>query len=106
MAKMRVIIKRADEQYGHVTHISSRLGNLQNTVGGNIETVFLNDDLVVICNEEGKLLNLPYNMKLMGDVIVGTIIVCSVDGDGFTDLKISFDHWKDFVDQQQKWGCA
>lgn len=38
-AKIKVIIKRADEEYGHVTNISHRLENLQNTVGGYIETV-------------------------------------------------------------------
>ena len=39
MAKIKVIIKRPDEKYGHVTHISPRLENLQKTVEGYIETI-------------------------------------------------------------------
>ena len=39
MAKIRAIIKRPDEKYGHVTNISPTLENLQKTVGGYIEPV-------------------------------------------------------------------
>lgn len=37
MKKIKVIVKRPDEQYGHVCHISDRLENLQKTVEGYIE---------------------------------------------------------------------
>ena len=98
MKKIRVIIKRPDELYGHVCNISNSLENLQKTVGGYIETVYLTDDVVVICNEEGLLKNLPYNMKLHDQELVGTIIVCGIEGDELTDLVISFDEWKYVVD--------
>ena len=39
MKKIKCIIKRPDEEYGHVTNISPRLENLQKTVEGYIETV-------------------------------------------------------------------
>jgi len=57
MAKIKVIIKRPDEQYGHMTYISNTLKNLQRTVEGYIEVVPLRSDLVMICNEEGRLTN-------------------------------------------------
>lgn len=50
MAKIRAIIKRPDEEYGHVTHISATLENLQKTVGGYIETVGLTEsDVCAAC---------------------------------------------------------
>ena len=39
MKRIKVIIKRPDEKYGHVTYISDSLENLQKTVGGPIEIV-------------------------------------------------------------------
>lgn len=33
-SKIRAIIKRPDEEYGHVTNIANNLKNLQRTVGG------------------------------------------------------------------------
>lgn len=101
MAKIKVIIKRPDEQYGHVTHISARLENLQNTVGGYIETVPVIKGVILICNEEGKILNLPFNMRLYGDAIHGTIIICGVDGEDFADVPISLSIWKGIVDRME-----
>ena len=61
--KMRVLIKRPDEQFGHVCNISDRLENLQNTVGGYIEVIEIaksadGKPILLVCNEEGKLKNL------------------------------------------------
>ena len=102
MAKIKVIIKRPDEQYGHVTHISARLENLQNTVGGYIETVPVIKGVLLICNEEGKLRDLEPNMWLYGDLIRGTVIICGQDGEEFGDIPISLQQWKIIVDQQEK----
>ena len=98
MKKIKVIIKRPDELYGHVCNISSSLENLQKIVGGYIETVHLTDDVVIICNEEGKLQNLPFNMNLHNEELVGTIIVCGIQFDELSDLEVSFDEWKYVVD--------
>lgn len=98
MGKIKAIVKRPDEKYGHVCNISNSLQNLQKTVGGYIETVYLTDEVVVICNEEGLLQNLPFNMKLSEHDLVGTIIVCGIENDEITDLKLSFDEWKYVVD--------
>lgn len=52
--KISVIIKEPDKKPRHV-YISNTLENLQKTVGGYIEVITLCSDLVVICNEEGKI---------------------------------------------------
>ena len=103
--KIRVIIKRPDEKYGHVTYISPSLKNLQTQVGGHIETVTIGDGIIMICNEEGKILGLERNFY-MGflpflEVIVGTVIICGADGENFGDVPISLKEWKQML---KVWG--
>ena len=109
MAKIRAIVKRTDEQYGHVTNISNTLKNLQNTVGGYIETVKIAGNAVLICNEEGKIRDMPYNFTLRFlhyfnptdavevrpyQMIFGTVIACGAEEDQLTDVPIDFNEWK------------
>ena len=94
MDKIKAIIKRPDEKYGHVTNISISLKNLQNIVGGPIEVVRLMDDHVLIVNEEGKLRGLEQNFKIPGDIIVGEAVVLGVKGEDFSDCNLSMQVWK------------
>lgn len=90
--KIRAIVKRADEEIGHVTAVSNSLENLQRTVGGYIEAVtIINEDpkVVIICNEVGRLLGLPYNCTIDGISFVGDILAVGVDGDEFADLPLA-----------------
>lgn len=64
------------------TTIPNTLDALQQAVGGYIEAVELEDGVCLICNEEGKLLGLPANRRVGGDVIAGTfLIVGEADGE-------------------------
>ena len=95
MNKIRVIIKRPDEEYGHVTYISDKLENLQKYVGGNIEIVEIGSKgAVMICNEEGKIHGLPCNCIIPNDYLVGEIIVFGTKGDEFDDIPITRPEWK------------
>jgi hypothetical protein len=102
--KLRCIIKRPDEPYGHVTNISATLHNLQNTVGGYIEVVPVNENDVIVLNEEGKLQCLDQNMpyRVGTDMLVGTIIVIGTKGSEFDDLAMDFKSWKEYVNNQWK----
>ena len=103
-AKIKVIIKRPDEKAGHVTNISASLKNLQKTVEGNIETVtvVLDPKVIMICNEEGKILGLEKNFCMgtppFHDVIVGTVILCGVNEEWLADVPIDFKMWKFVID--------
>lgn len=100
MNKIRVIIKRPDEEIGHVTNISNSLGNLQKTVEGRIEVFTLvKDYALIICNEEGKINDLPYNCTICGEQFFGTIIAVGVDDEEFADLpkEITLKFWKEKV---------
>ena len=65
--------------------VPNTLEALQELVGGYIETVTVATDLVIICNEEGRLMDLPYNCEVCGVPFVGTILFVGVDGEDFTD---------------------
>ena len=90
MSYISALIKRPGEIPRHV-NISNTLEALQRNVEGYIETVTVASDLVIICNEEGRLRNLPFNCQIGGQDFVGTILMVGVDGDEFADLPVS---WK------------
>lgn len=96
--KIKVIVKRPDEKYGHVTNISATLENLQKTVDGYIETLTL-PGFTIICNEEGIPLGLERNCMVYGFTFFGTIVVAGVKGDEFDDVGISFEEWKAIIDE-------
>lgn len=66
--------------------IDNTLKALQAEVGGYIETVTITSDAVIICNEEGRILGLPYNCRFVGVDFVGTILVVGRDRDEFCDV--------------------
>jgi hypothetical protein len=67
---------------GNTKHFT--LKELQSIVGGYIETVFLNETTVMVVNEDGKLDELPINIRAteiirqagITDTIVGDALVC------------------------------
>lgn len=91
--KIRVFIKDHGKKLRSVS-ISDSLKNLQKTVGGHIETVTLMSDLVIICNEEGKLRGLPYNCRILNGEFVGTLIFAGVDEDEFCDVPVKYQDMK------------
>ncbi len=76
-----------------IVEIYEDLESLQREVGGLIECVYPWDDNVgIICNEEGKLMGLPLNQALKDDdgnvydVIAGTMLVVGLSDDNFCSL--------------------
>lgn len=99
--KIDAITKRPGCVPRHVS-ISNTLENLQKLVGGYIETVTLSTgfgNLVVICNEEGRLEGLPHNCKIGPFDFVGDIIITGADLETgeMVDLPCSFHDLKIFL---------
>lgn len=69
-----------------VASIPNTLEALQKAVDGYIETVTIASDLVLICNEEGRLLDLPDNCTVCGVNFVGSILAAGVNRDTFVSL--------------------
>ena len=81
----------------YVKEIENTLEELQSIVGGYIEPIYqemtLNDNVILIANEEGKLLNLPFNRFIRGGLqnipmsaIHGTFFLVSSEGEEFVSL--------------------
>lgn len=91
--KISVLIKEPGKSPRHVW-ISNTSENLQKTVGGYIESVTLATDMCIICNKEGRLMNLPHNCNVCGIDFVGTIILCGIAGEELADLPGDWESWK------------
>lgn len=91
--KIRCVSKRPGGSPRSV-NVTNSLENLQNYVGGFIETLTIAEDLCIICNEEGRIKGLPYNCTVCGVELYGDILFVSVDGDAFSDLPCTFAEFK------------
>lgn len=95
MKKLKAIMKRVDRKDAYSTNVSDSLKNLQNIVGGYIETVTLYREekghpaVVLIVNEEGIPKGLPYNCRLAGIPIFGDFVILGAKGDEFCDVPVS-----------------
>ena len=68
-----------------IIEVENTLKALQAEVGGCIETVSI-ADVVIICNEEGRLCGLPYNCRFVGVDFVGTMLIVGTKDDEFCDV--------------------
>lgn len=82
---MDVILKRPGRA-PEVVQLDNTLEALQAAVGGYIETVTIAADVCFICNEEGRLLGMPYNGRFLGVDFVGPVLVAGIDGEEFCGL--------------------
>lgn len=87
-----------DAKESYSTCCSTSLSNLQRIVGGYIETVTFPDlGVVVICNEEGRLLGLPYCSTIRGVDFYGPVAVFRPDGENLADVQYKLCEWKEIV---------
>lgn len=89
---MRVILVQPKKE-PELVEMGERLKDLQEAVGGYIEAVYpFEDEVCLICNEEGKLLGLEPNRPLYDDnghiydYICGPFIVAGLTIDNFGSL--------------------
>ena len=81
--KIRVLALLPPE-YAKIVTIDNTLEAMQQFVGGLIECLPMDDpeaDIVLVCNDEGKLLQLPPNRWLCGgqDLLVGPAFIATGD---------------------------
>lgn len=91
---MRVLVVEP-ERRPEVREIDGSLETMQSLVGGYIQAIYPFDDPVaLVCNDDGKFMNLPANRGLrdengrMYDIVCGTFFLCGApaDSDHFTSL--------------------
>ena len=62
---------------------------MQAVVGGLIQAIYpYEEPVAIVCNEEGLLLNLPFNRSVEGGYggVFGTFFICGLTEDGFGSL--------------------
>ena len=77
-----------------VIEFEDTLENLQNEVEGIIDMIYIDDEVAIVLNDEGKIYNLPPNRPLKNergevvDVIVGNFLIVGAraDSDSFSSL--------------------
>ena len=90
---MKALLIDTDRKVREI-EIENTLKALQERVGGYIEAVHLIDDLFAICNEDGKLRELPPVALLISpdggiayDALCGPVVICRAAGEEFTDIR-------------------
>ena len=89
---MRVLFKEPGKEW-HTMVIPKELHVLQQMVGGYIQIVPKGSrrDHCVICDEEGRLKDYPYNVTIGNVPYVGNVLICGLDEDGeLCDVRESF----------------
>lgn len=76
-----------------VQEIPNTLEAMQGIVGGDIEAAYpFKEPVAVVCNAEGKMMDLPYNRPLMDesglpyDIVCGTFFMAGVGTEDFVSL--------------------
>lgn len=80
--KIRVVIVEPNE-HPRMEYISNDLKTMQAIVNGFIQEVSIGDQAILVCNEEGKLLNLKANRSVGDDIIAGTFFIAADLGDEY-----------------------
>jgi len=97
-ANIRVLIVEPRE-LPRETVIPNTLQAKQEIVEGLIEAVYpFEDQVALVCNDEGKLIGLPLNRRVGGDIIAGTFIVCGIDNRNASFSSLSDEQVKHYSD--------
>lgn len=82
-------IYKAPGEAPKIIDVENTLKALQEKVGGYIECrTFCH--ACVICNEDGRLLKMPFNINFLGTDFVGPILIVGVTIDEFTDYPADY----------------
>ncbi len=105
---IKVVVKNVGEQ-PKVKVINNELEDLQKIVGGHNEAVHIpfGDNLWMICNDIGKLENLPLNFydPMLRDDIVGNVIFAAsnLEGDFIDMTNEQINDVKSYLELQTLW---
>lgn len=95
--KMKVVALYPGER-AKIEEIDSSLEGMQKFVGGDIEASYpFDEEVCIVCNEEGKIMGLPLNRAIyaevsensreMIDIIAGPAFICDCSGENFASLS-------------------
>ena len=86
---MKIIYKEPNKPAVY-KDIPNELEDLQELVNGWVEAHTITEDMVIICNEEGRIRQMPFNCHVFTDW-VGPIAFVGCKGDEFCDVPITLE---------------
>ncbi len=92
---MKAILKKPGEA-PEIISVDNELKALQKVIGGWLESFTFAADACILCDEEGRLKDLPFNVKLFGNPFFGNILLVGVNDDEFCDFPDP-DAWVDYL---------
>lgn len=101
---MRVLVVEP-ERRPEERKIDGSLKSMQDIVGGLIQPIYLDDSVVLVCNDEGKLMNLPANRGLRDkdgqicDIVFGTFFLCGAPGDSDHFTSLTSEQVKEYLER-------
>lgn len=98
------ILKIEPQKSPYEKEINNDLEGIQGEVGGLFECIYLDEDCILVCNEEGKLNGMELNRRVCNDIIAGPFFIVGDSNDGefisLTDEQIEL-YKKEFVEIQE-----
>lgn len=76
--------------------VQCTLKEFQDLVGGYFEMYLITPELAIVCNEDGRIKELPYNTTVLNSKFYGPLFLIGRKAQrdesyGWTDAKITFD---------------
>ena len=91
--KIKVVLLEPNRM-AKVTEIEHSLEGMQKVVQGDIQAIYpFEEEVCIVCNEEGKIDGLPLNRALYDenheiyDIIAGPAFLCDCSGESFGSLS-------------------
>lgn len=96
------ILKVEPEKLPYEKTIINDLKALQLEVDGLIEMIDIDESVCIVCNEEGKILNLDFNRIVGNDIIAGNFFVVgfSEEGDTISLNKEQINKYKELYNEK------
>lgn len=79
MPKIRAMVVKPGVQ-PEVMEVHNSLDTFKGIVGGYIEVVHIGEGVLLVCNEEGKILDLKPNRRVGYDTICGDFVLVGYNG--------------------------
>ena len=92
--KMIKAFVKHPNQDPYLTPLSAELEAMQKLVGGYLEEVAVSADIVILCDEEGKLKGKPYNCTFGSKNLVGTLVFVGVKDNDWADCPLSYQEFR------------
>lgn len=96
-ALLKAIVKEPGKE-PEMFIVTNELKALQKLVGGYIECAMVEEDMVVVCDEEGRIKGKPFNCWFDGISFVGTIVVLGSKDEDFDNVPITLDQFREMCE--------